>query len=308
MLLIALFTTFMVGFYAFVQPPRDFPVGTLVSVPKGASIAQIAHTLEKEQVIKSAPAFIMLARLPMMESSIRFGEYYFETPQSVWGVASRMTGGEFGLDPVRVTIPEGATVAEIGDILDRRLPSFPREAFYELAAEKEGFLFPDTYFFLPNARPQHIVDAMEKNFRKKTKEIQEKLANEERTLEEIVNMASIIEKEAILFEDKKLVSGILWKRIEIGMPLQVDAPFIYGIGKNTFQLTYDDLETDSPYNTYTRRGLPPTPIANPGMESIYAALEPKESPYLFYLSDLHSNMHYAEDFEEHKQNKWQYLN
>lgn len=307
-LLIVVFAVFMIGFYAFIQPPRDFPVGTLVSVPKGASISQIAHTLEERQVIKSAPAFTMVAHLPMMGDSVRFGEYYFETPQHVWGVVSRMTSGEFGLDPVRVTIPEGATVAEIGNILDERLPSFPRDRFRNIASGKEGFLFPDTYFFLPNAKPEHIVEAMEKNFRERTKDIRKQLADDERTFEEVINMASIIEKEAILFEDKRLVSGVLWKRIEIGMPLQVDAPFIYSIGKNSFQLSLEDLETDAPYNTYTNRGLPPTPIANPGLKAIKAAANPKESPYLFFLSDLHNNMHYAEDFEEHKRNKRLYLN
>ncbi|MCR4306594.1 MAG: endolytic transglycosylase MltG, partial [Candidatus Yonathbacteria bacterium] len=129
-----------------------------------------------------------------------------------------------------------------------------------------------------------------------------------KTSGEVITMASIIEKEAITSTDKRLVSGILWKRIDIGMPLQVDAPFAYAIGKNTFQLTLDDLAVDSPYNTYKNQGLPAGPIANPGMESILAALEPEKSSYLFYLSDRKSIIHYSATFEEHKRNKSLFLN
>jgi len=296
------------SFFAFFQPPRDFPVGTLISVPEGDTVATVAQRLEEERVIQSADLFLLFARMPHVGGKVRFGEYYFETPQNAWEVVSRMTAGVFGLDPVRVTLPEGVTVAEVAETLEDKMPSFPRDRFLEIAKKKEGYLFPDTYFFLPNTNPKQIVKVMEENFHEKTKDIRRNIQNTEKTLEEIVIMASIIEKETIEYADMKLVSGILWERINIGMPLQVDAPFVYSIGKNSFTLTYDDLETDSPYNTYTNRGLPPTPIANPGIRALDAAVNPKESSYLFFLSDMQNNMHYAEDFEEHKRNKRLYLN
>ena len=121
-------------------------------------------------------------------------------------------------------------------------------------------------------------------------------------------MASILEKEARKREDREIISGILWKRIEIGMALQVDAPFVYYNGKGTYNLTTKDLKTDSPYNTYTRKGLPVGPIGNPGIDSILAAIYPKSSPYLFYLSDRDGNIYYSANFEKHKKNKILYIN
>jgi len=120
-------------------------------------------------------------------------------------------------------------------------------------------------------------------------------------------MASILEKEARRSETRKAISGVLWNRIEIGMPLQVDAVFPYINGKNTFQLTYDDLEIDSPYNTYKYPGLPIGPIANPGLSSIQAAITPTESENLFYLSDYDGNTYFSQTFDQHKRYKAQYL-
>ena len=192
-------------------------------------------------------------------------------------------------------------------VLSEEIHGFDAEEFVNIAKDKEGFLFPDTYFFLPNIEPSQVVRETQDVFTEKLLGLKDKLENSGKTLEDIVIMASIIEKEAITLEDKKLVSGILWTRIEIGMALQVDAPFIYERNRNTFQLTTEELREDSPYNTYTNRGLTPTAIANPGLDSIIAALEPTESEYLFYLSDMDGNIHYAETFNGHKINKAKYI-
>jgi UPF0755 protein len=124
---------------------------------------------------------------------------------------------------------------------------------------------------------------------------------------QVVIMASILEAEARKLEDRRVIAGILWKRIQMDMPLQVDAPFEYVSSKNTFTLTTADLRLDSPYNTYTRKGLPPTPIGNPGLEAIQAAVTPIESPYLYYLSDKNGVFHYAETHDGHVKNKAKYL-
>jgi len=121
-------------------------------------------------------------------------------------------------------------------------------------------------------------------------------------------MASIIEAEARTTESRRIISGILWKRISLGMPLQVDSTFVYINGKNTYELTSDDLKIDSPYNTYVYKGLPPTPIGNPGLDAILAALYPKTSKYLYFLSSKSGDMYYATTFEQHKRNKELYLN
>jgi UPF0755 protein len=139
------------------------------------------------------------------------------------------------------------------------------------------------------------------------KDIAVDLAISGKSLNDIVIMASIIEKEGTNLNDKKKISGVLWNRIDIGMALQVDAPFVYFLGKNTYQLTLEDLQIDSPFNTYINKGLPPTPIANPGIESLKAAINPERSDYLFYLADSEGTTHFSETYAEHLKKKKLYL-
>ncbi|MEI7513041.1 MAG: endolytic transglycosylase MltG, partial [bacterium] len=124
---------------------------------------------------------------------------------------------------------------------------------------------------------------------------------------EIITMASIIEGEAMKDEDRKIIADILWRRIDIGMMLQVDTTFMYINGKASSEITKADLKINSPYNTYTHKGLPPTPISNPGIEAINSAMFPTANKYLYYLSDKDGVMHYAVTFAEHKKNKEKYL-
>ncbi len=306
-LLIGIFVVFSFVYNIAYKPPRDFPYGSLIEIQKGQNLSEIADYLESKSVIRSAFLYRTIIRLIAGDENILSGEYFFNIPISVLSVAERTTRGRFGLDPVRVTLPEGVTVFEIGEVLDWKLPSFPVEQFLKLAKSREGYLFPDTYLFLPNVSPEQIVKELSENFNNKIKKLDEEIKNSGNTMEEIIIMASIIEKEAITNKDKKIISGILWKRIEIDMPLQVDATFSYVNGKNTFQLSLKDLKIDSPYNTYKYKGLPIAPIANPGLESIIAALEPEKTPYLYYLSDMKSNVHYSATFEGHKKNKRRYL-
>ena len=126
-------------------------------------------------------------------------------------------------------------------------------------------------------------------------------------LDDVVVMASLLEKEANEFKDRRKIAGVLWKRLEIGMPLQVDATFVYFLGKNTFELTLADLQTESPYNTYINKGLPPTAIANPGLDSLRAAVTPDENDYFFYLADYDGVTHFSETYAEHLRKKRKYL-
>ena len=137
--------------------------------------------------------------------------------------------------------------------------------------------------------------------------MQEALKKSGKTLREVVIMASLLEKEAAKTEDRRMVAGILWKRISIGMPLQVDAVFPYIIGKNTFDLTRADLKVDSPYNTYKYKGLPVGPIANPGLDSMVAAMTPVKSNYIFYLTDMQSKFHFSVTYAQHLANQKKYL-
>ncbi len=292
---------------AVVSAPASFSSYELASVEDGMSITGVAHHFAEKELIRSPFLFRLLVSFFGDGRGVIAGDYYFEKPLSAVRIAYRVSNGVYGLSSIRVTIPEGATVYDIGAILSEQLPEFNQEKFLDLARDKEGFLFPDTYFFLPNSSPSEIIAALEHNFDQKIQSVFEEIQDSQWTLEEILVMASILEKEAREYDTKRMISGILWKRIEIGMPLQVDAVFPYILGKNTFELTYDDLAFDSPYNTYQYTGLPPGPIANPGIDSIQAALRPESSEYLFYLSDLSGAMHYAVTHDVHVQNKARYL-
>ncbi|MEK7559885.1 MAG: endolytic transglycosylase MltG [Patescibacteria group bacterium] len=199
---------------------------------------------------------------------------------------------------ITITIPEGYTVQQIGELFDE-VGTFSKDDFVAAAIGEEGFLFPDTYRFFKNTTPTKAIEKMKKNFENKTKDL---FLNRDTII-----MASIIEKEVSDSKDRRIVSGILWKRIERGIGLQVDAALTYILGKRSDELTGEDLSFNSPYNTYKYRGFPAGPIANPGLDAILAALNPETSPYLFYLSDENGITRYARNFDEHKENKLQYL-
>ncbi len=208
---------------------------------------------------------------------------------------------------ISITIPEGYRTEQIARVLaDAGLISY--ETFAERAIPEEGYLFPDTYRLYKKTTPDEIIKKMKENFERKiAPEVRSEIARQKKTLSDVVIMASIVEKEARTSEDKKIIAGILWKRQKEGIGLQVDATLTYLLGKTSAELTESDLRIDSPYNTYKYRGLPKGPISNPGLETILATVYPTLSPYYYYLSDSNGSMHYARTFEEHKKNKYKYI-
>ncbi len=286
-------------------PPSDFEEPVIVKVNEGDTLADIAEELRSENVIRSTFWLRTFVILSEGERNIPAGDYSFTDPEPVYRIADRLRLGEQGLDPVRVTIPEGWNVFDVADLLERNFEAFDREYF--LSRVEEGFLFPETYFFSPTADTDELIDRMEGTFSDKMEPYEDDIERLPYDTHEIVTMASLLETEANTVESKRKIADILWRRLEDGMPLQVDAAFSYVNGKNTYQLTYDDLEMDHPYNTYRNTGLPPTPIANPGLNAIEAAIYPKENSYWYFLSDLAGNMYYARDFDEHQINRANYL-
>lgn len=178
----------------------------------------------------------------------------------------------------------------------------------------EGYLFPDTYRFFASSTPEEVVRRMLVNFERKiSKEMLEEIERQGKTLHEIITMASIIEKEAPIFnqtkrEDARLISGIFWERLRIGMLLQSDATLSYIFENKKPAHSGDELRVESPYNTYLYKGLPPGPICNPGLIAIEAAIYPKKSNYLFFLTPLDgSRVHYSQTYQGHLNNKYKYL-
>lgn len=290
-----------------ILPPASFPSGATIEIPKGASFEETAAILTEEQIISSPLLLKVFLRVSGNDRGIQAGSYYFPHAENLFSIAYRLTHGISGIPMVKVTFPEGTTIREMADILRAAIPQFDATAFGELAKGEEGLLFPDTYSFPENVTPEFVHETLRYTYERRIAAIGPELADSGRTEEEIVTMASLLEKEAKSLEDRRVVAGILWSRIKLGMPLQVDAVFGYIKGIDTYHPSGTDLDIDSPYNTYLHRGLPPGPIANPGVDSLRAALHPIETDYLYYLSGTDGVMHYAKTFEEHKRNKELYL-
>ncbi len=291
----------------FLSSPQDFKPGVIVTVAKGSSLAEIAKHFADEKVVRSPTVFKYLIHFAKPGGVAVAGDYVFPQPTNALAVANRLARGQYGIEPVAVTIPEGATSREIARLMAKQIPSFDVDNFEAKASESEGYLFPDTYTFQPTWSVERIIAMMKNQFEMKFKTLDSLLEASGRTPEQVVIMASLLEREARTTESRQTIAGILWKRLDAGMPLQVDAVFPYILGKNTFELSRKDLATSSPYNTYRFRGLPVGPIANPGLDSLTAALTPIASAYLFYLSDSAGNFHYAIDFAGHKLNRTRYL-
>lgn len=290
-----------------VMPTSDFPVGERITLEYGESLGEVSLLLKEKNIIRSRLVFEFCAMSIGGEAGAQAGEYEFKEPLSSCGVARRIVSGLTGIPAARITFPEGLSVKEISVIASKELTHFKSDMFLAKAKSLEGYLFPETYFFSAEATEDDVIKAMKDEFTEKTKPLSSAIEKSGHSLSDIVIMASILEKEARTPEDQALVAGILWKRLSMGMRLQVDAPFLYLLGKTSAQLTQADLKMVSGYNTYTNKGLPVGPIGNPGLSALKAAINPKSSPYLYYLSDNDGGMHYAKTFEEHKANKVKYL-
>lgn len=307
-LLLILFATLYVFSW---RSPRPFPVQALVTIERGESLSQIADAFKQKRVIRSSFWLKTFIVLWGGEKRVIAGDYYFPSATNVFRVATMLHKGEFGLIAKKITIPEGISSFEIAKILEKELPAFEAKDFVNEVIDNnyEGYLFPDTYFLNPNTKAGDVILMMRENFARKIKPYEADILKFKKPLNDIIIMASIIEDEASgTLESKRIVSGILWKRLRLEMPLQVDAPFQYYNGKNSYTLTKADLAENHPYNTYKNKGLPPSAIANPGLDSIRAAITPTSSSYLYFLSDKKGNLYYAKDFAGHKQNRELYLN
>lgn len=301
--------TLLVGFVVLgtytrlVVPPVNFPLHELVTLAPETSLPDIASTLQGAGVIQSAQALRLIVTALGEATSVKAGDYIFKDPLNVFQVARVITTGAYGLEPERIRIHEGATTKEIGELLAERLQRIDAVRFEEKAKQYEGFLFPDTYFFLPNATEDLVIQTMRQNFDAHIQELTGEIASFGKPLSDVVIMASLIEREAYKSEDRRMISGVLWNRINKNMLLQVDAAFLYTMGKATFDLTLEDLKVDDPYNTYKYKGLPPTPIGSPSLDSIRAAVTPEKHSYMFYLADRTGTTYYSKTYEEHLRKK-----
>lgn len=293
-----------IGWTYFFSAPDAFPDDSIVTVSDGKVLSEIADDLARDGVIRSPAVFVLWAKLSGEEKSYHAGRYYFAERLNVFQVSSRIANARTGMESVRITLTEGMAAFEMAELLALQLPEFSEDAFLEAATPYEGYLFPDTYFIEPGTPEVEIVERLRETFFTRLDEAAIDLGS--RSFEDVVIMASLIEKEAQLDQDRYTISGILWNRIARNMPLQVDAVFGYIKKRSGYAPIGSDLDIDSPYNTYRNRGLPPGAIANPGLASIRAAAAPERTPYFYYLTDDDGVMRYARTFDEHKANRARY--
>lgn len=291
-------------------------------IPKGRSTSQIANMLYEKGIIKNALAFKVYIQVTDKTKEIPSGEFKLSPSQKLTEVVDSLLKGP---DQVWVTIPEGLRREEIverfidGLEMDHGRVDIFRKEFLESSKDKEGYLFPDTYLFPPDASGSTVVSALTKTFEKKLDSgIKREIESSNYEEKELVTLASLIERETKSDDERRLVAGIFLKRLENGWPLQVDAAVQYAVANkrclSSFAqcewwpiLTKADLEINSNFNTYKFRGLPPSPIANPGLSSLKAAIFPEDSPYWYYIHDAEGKIYFAKSLEEHNENIRRFL-
>ncbi len=287
--------------------PSDFPKGEIITVDAGTSLSTIAAELYDQHVIKFPLIFKILIKVSGRDKKLRAGDYLFAYPASTLRVAYALISGAYGLSPVRIVIPEGVSIADMSKLYAAQFPRFNVSDFTSLAVSNEGELYPDTYELMPSVKAQQIYDTMRANFDSHVNKLAPQIAKSGHSTSSIIIMASILEREAGNEQDRRTIADILWRRLAKGIPLQVDAPFVYSIGKGTAALTRIDLTSEDPYNTYKHKGLPPTPIGNPGIAAISDAISPIKNNYWFFLADKNGVTHYAVTYDQHLKNKALYI-
>ena len=308
LLAVCVVATLLLGsWHLLFSPPAGFSSGVLVSVARGASATDVSQELFDAHIIRHPRVLRFLFRILGTEGALQAGAYRFNTPENLFVVAYRLVAGIYGLPPVRITFFEGETVRDLSEKIAEEFPLISQEDFLKEGKPYEGYLFPDTYLFSPSVDATLIITTMRENFNAKIASLSHEIDASLHSLSDIVILASLVEREARTSVNKRIVAGILWDRLALGMPLQVDAVFGYIHGRDTYSPSFADLKVDSPYNTYIHTGLPPGPIDSPGLDSLLAALYPTKTDYLYYLTGTDNLMHYATTYTGHQANQRKYL-
>jgi UPF0755 protein len=278
----------------------------MVKIEKGWGSGEVAQKLKDEQLIESKWLFVFFVWVRGYNEHLQAGDYLLNPKMDLMKISKMIAFGEVAPNYVKITIPEGWTNKQI----EERLINYGVLAQGDkLPQNQEGYLFPDTYYFEKNSGVDAVVKKMSENFMKRVGEgiSKDLLADSSMKLPNAVIMASIIEREVKSDEDRAIVSGIFWKRIENNYPLESCATIAYILGKDKKQYSYEDTRVESPYNTYINVGLPPAPINNPGLSAIKAALYPKYTDYNFFLSAPDGTTIFSKTLDEHNANKLRYL-
>lgn len=275
----------------------------IFTVKSGESASGVAARLKSSGLIFSKNLFLVYAKITGSDNNIKAGYYEFSVKDGMFTIVRELKAGSKKL--MKFTVPEGSTVNQTAGIFASKA-AIDKDRFIHLASERkmEGYLMPETYFFDPSADEEDIIAAMKKEFDKKvTPEMRARAQELGMSMEQIITMASIIEKEAVNPRERSTIAAVFYNRIKKNIRLQSCATVLYAMGVNKARLSVEDTHFDSPYNTYRHAGLPPAPICSPGIESIKAALYPANSSSLFFVSQGNGSHLFAESLEEHVKNR-----
>lgn len=316
-ILILVFFAALIGYAYLLSQPlssvSDNPNSVTFVVPRGQAVSTIASRLQEEQLIRSALVFRLVVKQHQLEDKLQAGSFQLSSIMTPLQIAEALTQGT---NDLWVTIPEGWRREEIAQALadNQELTAFDQLEFLQLTKDKEGQLFPDTYLFARESTAQTIANALQTAFKAKVTTVFEKeIAQSQLSLNQILTLASIVEREARGAEEMREVAGILYNRLEIGMALQTDATLQYIKGYNSQKESWwapplaADKKLESPFNTYLHSGLPPFPICNPGLNAIKAVLNPLKTDDFYYLHDTKGELHSAVNLEAHNANIIKYL-
>jgi UPF0755 protein len=282
----------------------------IVFIPPHESILGIAGRVAEADVVRSRIAFLGTAGARGVFRSLKAGEYEIPRDATTWDVVTLLQSGQ--VRQRAVLHPEGATVAELGRAFEAEQLA-AADAIARVAADKkflaahaieassvEGYLFPDTYQFVRGMTPEEMLGRMVHRMRNKlSPAMKDRARARGLSMHELLTLASIIEREAVVKDEQRLISAVFWNRLRIGMPLQADPTVQYAVAKERRALSRADLLTDHPYNTYVRTGLPPGPIASPGLGAIEAALDPAPVKYLFFVAQDDKRHYFSMSVDEH---------
>lgn len=324
-LLIIFVVATCVGAFALssLKPVSSSEKAVAIDIPVGSNTASIAGILKEKGLIKNKVVFKIFSKVKKYDGTYKAGVYQMSESMNMDEMMKIMVEGKS--DSLCLTIPEGLTLAQIAAIFEKKGISSEDEFFEEVENGKfdykfmkylpqgknrlEGFLYPETYFTYKNAGVHDVIDKMLAQFDKLcTEEYYAKAKSMDMDIYKAVTVASLIQRETMAKKEGNKVASVIYNRIEAGMPLGIDAAIQYALPEHKQRLTYEDLKVDSPYNTYTHKGLPPGPICSPEISALEAALNPADTDYIYYvLSPNNDGTHnFSKTYEEFLVNKRKY--
>ena len=299
-------------FISTIRKPLKISQSEVVNIEEGDSFYSIINRLSNEKKIKSPFIIKIYAKLTGLDLEVVPGSHTLDETMSLNDVAKILKDTN-NANTITVTIPEGFNVEDIAARVEENgictkdeflsaVKSYPLPAYVSDNADKrynlEGFLFPDTYNFEIGVKPEYIIETMIKRFEEVWAEVTKGMDIKQEEIEKVINVASIIEKEARVDEDRPLIASVIYNRLKQGMPLQIDATVIYAHGYYIENVRNRHLAIESKYNTYLHKGLPVGPICNPGEPSIKAALHPADTNYLFYLLASDDEHYFTDNYDD----------